>query len=98
MNVCYYIDKIRDETSGACEYYHKAIEVKADHPDHASMYAKMAETELEHAATLLKMFEDEYKKCATNDPIYPQIRSSILSMYSDEAAHVKSLQNTYTNK
>ncbi len=42
-------------------YIQKAIMLKKDHPTWGQMYQKMSMAELEHASTLMKIFEEDYK-------------------------------------
>lgn len=98
IDICYYNDQIREETDGAYDYIERAIDYKKSHPEWADMYSKMAATELEHAATLVKIFEEDYKANKTNDPIYEQIHAMILKIYSDGTSRVKRKQSLYSSK
>lgn len=99
MDVCYYNNQIREELDGATAYIQKAITLKKDRPQWANMYIKMGMTELDHASTLVKIFEDDYKLLTTNMPEIPSylsgIRDSLLGMYAEFSAKAKYLHETY---
>lgn len=102
MNLCKHILQIKEELDGAKAYIEDAITCKASHPDWAKLYASMSDAELTHAKYLLDIFEDWYKKETDTkqaiDPIYPSIRESILTMYSESVSCVKNMQSIYTSK
>lgn len=93
LDVCYYNSQIKDELDGAADYYKRANIFKTDHPDWSALYSKMAEAELEHASSLMKIFEDDYKFHKTDDPIYESIHSTMIEMYTQSLACVKAMHH-----
>lgn len=99
MDICYYNKQLKEELDGAFEYIHKAIPLKKEHPNWATMYIKMAMAELDHASMIVKIFEEDYKILTTGMNPIPDylscIRSSILDMYSEFSSKIKYLHETY---
>ncbi len=99
MNICYYNTQLKDELDGATAYINKAIPLKKEHPNWASMYIKMAMAELDHAAIIVKIFEEDYKLLtASMNPIPDYLsdtRKSILDMYAEFSSKIKYLHETY---
>lgn len=98
MDFCYYNTQIKEELDGAADYIKRASACKKEHPDFAKLYVNMSDQELGHAKNLVDMFEEEYKVCKTDDPIYSQIHDSLINMYTEFAGRVKQMQNVYSSK
>lgn len=98
IDICYYNDQIREETDGAYDYILRAIDCKKAKPEWADLYSKMAAMELEHATTLLKIFDEDFKSSKTDDPIYDQIHAMIHKIYADGSSRVKRKQSLYSSK
>lgn len=103
MDICYYNTQIKDELDGAFDYIKKAILIKKDRPNWADLYKKMSQAELEHAATLMKIFEEDYKAATTDEqakgytPTYlNDARKSIIDMYTEFASKVNYLHEAYS--
>ena len=62
MDAYYFKEHIFEELDGAKEYIVRAQECKADGIEWARTFADMSAKELEHAASLFKMFNDYYKQ------------------------------------
>lgn len=101
MDIYYFNTQIKDELDGATSYIQRAIREKKEHPSWGALYLKMGLAELDHAATLVKIFEDEYKitvaKSNTPIPYLSDVRKSILDMYTEFAAKIKYLQEMFEN-
>lgn len=101
MNICYYNSQIKEELDGACFYINKAILYKKSHPDWANLYVKMSDAEVDHAVSLLKIFEDEYKietsKLNPVPPIYAESRTTLVTMYTEFVTKVKILKDQYNS-
>lgn len=101
-SICYYNTQIKEELDGAKEYIEKAICCKQDHPDWAKLYAEMSEAELNHAKSLVMIFEDDYKKTVdtleTVDPIYPQFKEELLKMYTEFTGNIKCMHELYASQ
>lgn len=102
MNILYYNNQVKEELDGAMEYIKKAIDIKKDHPTWAQMYQKMSMAELDHAATIMKIFEEDYKACVAeiqangHEPIYlNDIRKSIMDMHQEFASKVNYMNEMY---
>ena len=99
MNILYYNSQIREELDGATEYIHKAINEKKNHPSWANLYSKMGLAELDHAATLVKIFEEDYKVFTSKMDEIPDylcdMRTSVLDMYSEFSSKIQYLQGIY---
>lgn len=99
MDICYFNSQVKEELDGASDYICRAIDCKKSHPTHASLYAKMSEAELGHAANLISIFEDCYKE-ETKDlnpipPIYSGFHKTLLEMYTKCVASIKEMHQTY---
>ena len=102
MDILYYNNQVKEELDGAMEYIKKAILLKKDHPTWAQMYQKMSATELEHAATLMKIFEEDYKAEVANmeekdhTPLYlNDCRKSIIDMHQEFSSKINYLHELY---
>ena len=99
MNILYYNNQVKEELDGAMEYIKKAILLKKEHLNWAQMYQKMSMTELEHASTLMKIFEEDYKAETTGMNPIPSylcdIRKSIMDMYQEFASKVNYMHELY---
>ena len=102
MDILYYNSQVKEELEGAMAYIQKAIMLKKDHPTWAQMYQKMSMTELEHASTLMKIFEEDYKAEVANieanghTPLYlNDCRKSIIEMYQEFSSKVNYLHELY---
>lgn len=49
------------------DYVKKAITIKKNHPIWADLYKKMSLAELDHAATIMKIFEEDYKSVVADE-------------------------------
>lgn len=102
MDILYYNNQVKEELDGAMDYIKKAIMLKKDHPTWAQMYQKMSATELEHAATLMKIFEEGYKACVADieakgyTPLYlNDCRKSIMDMYQEFSSKINYMHELY---
>lgn len=103
MDICYYVDQMKDELDGSIAYIKRAIHCKTLHPEWAALYASMSEAELGHADNLVKIFEDDYKletaKIAGETPeIYKAVYKDINDMYAEQTAKIKYMHEVYKNK
>lgn len=62
MDLAYLKDKLHEELNDAKGYMDKAIESKVTHPRCSKMFVMMADGEVSHATTLMKMMEDYIKE------------------------------------
>lgn len=102
MDILYYNGQVKEELDGAMEYIKKAILLKKDHLNWAQLYQKMSMTELEHASTLMKIFEEDYKATAAeieangHTPLYlNDCRKSIMDMHQEFSSKVNYLHELY---
>ncbi len=99
MDICYYNTQLKDELDGAMDYLYKAMHCKKNHPNWAAIYIKMSSAELEHAANIIKIFEEDYKLSTADMETIPQcivdVRTTLLDMYAEFSAKTKYLQETY---
>lgn len=103
MDILYYNNQVKEELDGAFDYIKKAILLKKDRPTWAESYKKMSQTELDHASTLMKIFEEDYKACVADmeakghTPIYlNDCRKSIMDMYQEFSSKVNYLHEVYS--
>lgn len=103
MDICYYNSQLKDELDGAFDYVKRAILIKKDHPIWADLYKKMSLAELDHAATIMKIFEEDYKAVLAdeqnkgNTPVYlNDARKSIIDMYTEFSSKVNYLHDVYS--
>lgn len=102
MDIHYYNSQIKDELDGAKAYICKAIDLKPEHEDWAKSYARMSEMELEHAKTLLTIFDDDFKMEVENGDhgedykeLAHGIKRLISDMYSEGLICVEKLHDKY---
>lgn len=93
--VSYLKEHIKDEIEGAKEYYTKAVECKAKHPEMASKFYAMAEMEVEHANALTKMFNAAGKPESMSDMEYSEAQKSIINDYTTSMSAIESLKKLY---
>lgn len=98
IDICYYIHQIDEEIDGAKDYIKRAISYKTDHPDWAVLYYKMSEAELNHASNLMKIFEDDFNKNKTDDPIYISVHNELSNNYVEKTTIVKHMFDIYNTK
>ena len=89
----YLKDHILEEIEGAMDYMSKAIEHKAD--SCGEKFYKMSGMEIEHASTLLKMFNATEKPEKVTDAEYSAMQKAILDAYSDNMAKYTEMKKLY---
>lgn len=62
MNISYFKEHIHEELTGAKDYIEKAIESKITNYSWVPLFVRMADMEISHATTLMKMMEECIKK------------------------------------
>jgi hypothetical protein len=98
MDICYYYSHLIEEFEGARDYIQYAINLKESNPNWAEAYKKMSLQELDHASTLMKIFEDNFKMAAKDDLIYETSHSVINNLYSENYAKVMYMHQLYDKK
>lgn len=91
----YLRDHIKEEINGAKDYYTKAVELKAQHPEWAMKFFKMGEMEIEHASCLTKMFNSIDKPNAMADAEYSESQKSIINDYATSMSVIENLKRLY---
>lgn len=98
MNICHYNDMLRDELDGASHYIQEAINCKQEHPTWAQEYAEMSATELSHAATIMEIFEENFKIENDDSLIAVTAHKAINDMYSEFSSKIKYMHDIYKSK
>ena len=85
-----------EELQGAKEYIEKAIESKIGHPSWRSAFVQMAEMEMEHASTLLKMMEtcirSKSKVDATITDKPETVYKDLMKEYGETMAYISNMK------
>ena len=99
MTLEYFHDRICDELSGAEDYVKFAMEVRAMDASFGKQFVEMSATELSHAETLFKMFEQYYAQATKAFSTVPEhmskMRKCIVDKYMDGYAKVKAYHEAY---
>lgn len=102
MNLVYYSCRIKEELSDAESYIEEAMCCKVTNPTKSEKLSKLSSSELEHAETLMGMFEDDYgmtiKLMQSVPSIYMETHKIISDMYLEGVAKVKLMIQEYSSK
>ena len=93
--VRYLRDHIKEEIEGAKDYYTKAVECKAKHPEVAMKFYAMAEMEVEHANALTKIFNITEKPETMSDSEYSEAQKSVINDYATSMSVIENLKKLY---
>lgn len=91
----YLVEHITEELEGANDYMAKALEWKMKNPTISKKFYKMAETEVEHANCLTKMFTSMKQSEDISDEEYNKMYKEILRAYEDEMNKLESAKKLY---
>jgi len=91
----YLVDHITEELEGANDYMAKALEWKGKDPTISKKFYKMAETEVEHANCLTKMFTSMKQSKDISEEEYNKMYKEILRAYEDEMNKLESAKKLY---
>lgn len=91
--LAYLKDHILEEIEGAMDYMSKAIEHKKD--PCGEKFFKMSGMEIEHASTMLKMFNSIEKSKNITDAEYSSMQKAILDAYSNNMTKYNEMKKLY---
>ena len=98
FDVTYFKEHILEELDGAKGYIDKAIESKISHPAWTRQFVSMADMEVEHATTLMKMLESHIKnKTTPTNPLDPNtspetIYKDLMKSYGETMTYVTNMK------
>ena len=91
--LAYLKDHIIEEIQGAMDYMTKAIEHKKD--PCGSKFYEMSKMEIEHANTLLRIFNSTEKPSTVTDAEYSAMQKLILDTYTNTMSKYGELKKLY---
>lgn len=98
MNIYYLKDHLYEELNGAQDYLKKAMHIKEKMPKWSKTFYDMAQTEMEHATNLYKMFCEYYDQI-NNDPKLEEymvpFKDSIDEAFIERVGAFKYMQELY---
>lgn len=98
FDVNYFKDHIHEELNGARSYIDKAIESKISHPAWINTFVRMADMEVEHATSLMKMLETCMRgKSTPTNPLDPNtspetIYKDLMKSYGETMTYVTNMK------
>ena len=99
MDLYFFEEKIVDELQGAMCYAKTALEFKAMSQSFSKSFLEMSATELQHAQTLYRLFDDYYNTISKPYEEPPQewidVKDHIIDAYNDLSVKVKAMHELY---